>query len=110
MQIKLNFKLGEEETFGKAVFDTRKALAETEKTDELPEKLPSTFLSLADAEKYFSIVLDTEVQIYDDVVLTRSESSLTLALEIPIHKPITFEGVEFTYYLTPEPSLKLEMK
>ncbi|MFY0631566.1 MAG: phytanoyl-CoA dioxygenase [Flavobacteriaceae bacterium] len=113
VQIKVNYKKeGQkegEETFGKVVFDTRKALAEVEKTDTLPEKLLPTFLSLEDAEQYFSIVVDTEVQIYEDIILTRSESSLTLAIEIPIQKPITHKGVDFVYHLTPTPSLKLVM-
>jgi len=107
--IKLNFKVNDEETFGATVFDTRKVLASTKKRNSLPEQFLSTFVSLKNADQYYSIVLDTEVQIYKDFVLTRSESSLTLALEIPIHKPIIDKGVEFTYYLKPQPSLQFKM-
>lgn len=113
VQLKVNFKKEgqkeEEETFGKVVFDTRKILEETEKTEELPERLAPTFLSLEDADQYFSIVVDTEVQIYEDYVLYRRDSSLTLALEIPIHKPITHKGVHFIYQLLPQPNLLMEM-
>jgi len=112
--IKLNFKLEgqkeEDETFGATVFDTREALVSVGKTEKLPKELPSTFVSLKEADPYFSVVLDTEVVIYKGYVLTRSESSLTLALEIPIHKPITHDGVVFTYVFDPQPSLQLKME
>ena len=107
--VKQNFKVGEEEIFSKVVFDTRKALQENEKTTELPEKLAPTFLSLEDVDTYYSIILDTEVEIYKEYVLRRSDSSLTLALEVPIHKPITHKGVNFVYNLLPQPSLQMEM-
>lgn len=110
VRVKLNFKVDDKETFGAVVFDTRKVLAETKKAEELPETLSPTIVSLEDAEQYYSIVLDTEVQIYDNLVLTRSESSLTLALEIPIHKPIVDKGVVFRYHLLPLPALKIEMQ
>lgn len=108
--VKLNFKVDDKETFGATVFDTRKVLASTKKRNSLPEQFPSTFVSLKNADQYYSIVLDTEVKVYKDFTLTRSESSLTLALEIPIHKPIIDKGVEFTYYLKPQPSLQFSMK
>jgi hypothetical protein len=41
--------------------------------------------------------------------LLRSDSSLTLALEITIHKPITHKGVNFVYNLLPQPSLQIKM-
>jgi len=107
--VKQNFKVAEEENFGTVVFDTRKALEENEQTTELPEKLFPTFLSLENADTYDSIVLDTEVEIYKEYVLRRSDSSLTLALEVPIHKPITHKGVNFVYNLMPQPSLQMEM-
>ncbi len=110
VQIKLCFKEGGKETPAGVVFDVRKALSENKKTKELPEKFPSMVVSLADAEQYYSVILDTEVQIYKDQILTRSESSLTLALEIPIEKPVTHKGVEFFYNLKPEPSLQLKMQ
>ncbi len=110
VQIKLNLKVEEgEETFGQVVFDTRQALANTPKTEELPGNLAPTFFSLKNKDPYYSIILDTEVQIYGDYVLYRSESSISLALEIPIHKPITHKGVDFIYQFSPQPTLQMTM-
>ncbi|MEQ6123290.1 phytanoyl-CoA dioxygenase [Pseudotenacibaculum sp. MALMAid0570] len=108
--IKLNFKKGSEEVYESDVFDVRKVLRETEKTKELPQKFAQTSVSLSDAEKYDSVILDTAVFVYKEHFLERCESSLSMALEIPIHKPITHKAVEFIYSLKPEPALQLEMR
>lgn len=109
VQVKLNFKVGEKETFEAVVFDTRKVLSENKKTTDLPDKFPPTYVSLEKADKYYSVVLDTEVKIYEDELLERSESSISLAIEIPIQKPIVHKKVEFTYHLKPQPSLQFKM-
>lgn len=107
--LKLNFKDAQEEVDGGTIFNTREALKVYENAD-LPERFEATDISLINATQYDSVILDTEVQIYKDVKLTRSESSLTLALEIPIEKPLTYESVAFTYHLQPQPSLQYTVR
>ena len=70
VQIKVNYnKDGEEVPFVTA-FDTRKTLAETMKTDQLPEEFNPNVFSLKDAHNYNSIIIDTEVDIYGDYKLS----------------------------------------
>jgi predicted RNA methylase len=111
VQIKVNYKdpNGEEKPFGIA-FDTRKMLKETPKTEELPDKLPTVSLPLKDAANYDSIILDTEVKIYKDCMLTRGESSISLALEVPIQKPVMNQYADFVYTIKPTPGLKIGVR
>ena len=111
VQIKVNYKTeaGEETPFGIA-FDTRKILAETPKTELLPRNLQTVSLSLKDAENYKSLVIDTEVNVYKDYVLTRGESSISLAIEVPIKKPVEHEFVDFIYAIKPTPGLQIGVR
>jgi predicted RNA methylase len=111
VQIKVNYKTeaGEEEPFGVA-FDTREMLAKTPKTELLPRTMETVSFSLKDAEKYKSLVIDTEVSIYKDYMLTRGESSISLALEVPIMKPVKHEFVDFIYTLKPTPGLQIGVR
>lgn len=107
--LKLNFKDQQSEVSGGTIFNTREVL-KVHGNASLPERFEATNISLSEAEQYDSVILDTEVQIYKDVKLTRSESSLTLALEIPIEKPVIHETVAFTYQITPQPSLQYSVR
>jgi predicted RNA methylase len=111
VQIKVNYKTeaGEEHPFGIA-FDTREMLAKTPKTELLPRSLEAVSLSLKDAENYKSLVIDTEVSVYKDYVLTRGESSISLALEVPIKKPVVNEFVDFIYTIKPTPGLQIGVR
>jgi predicted RNA methylase len=111
VQIKVNYKTeaGEETPFGMA-FDTREMLAKTPKTDLLPRNLETVSFSLKDAENYKSLVIDTEVSIYKDYVLTRGESSISLAIEVPIKKPVEHEFVDFVYTIKPTPGLQIGVR
>lgn len=110
VQITVNYKKGEEEVpFGTA-FDTRAVLKETPKTDLLPSKFDTKSLSLKDAPNYDSIVIDTLVTVYKDAALTRGESSISLAIEVPIEKPVIHEYVDFVYELNPTPAFKFGVR
>lgn len=111
VQIKVNYKTeeGEEKPFGIA-FDTREILAKTPKTDLIPRTLEAVSLSLKDAAQYKSLVIDTEVNIYKDYVLTRGESSISLALEVPISKPVQHDFVDFVYTIKPTPGLQIGVR
>ncbi len=110
VQITVNYKKGEEEVPFVTAFDTREVLKETPKTDLLPQSFEIKSFSLKDAPKYDSIVLDTLVTIYKDYKLYRSESSISLALEVPIKKPVEHEFVEFVYQLKPTPAFQIGVK
>ena len=111
VSVKLNFKKAtEEEIFAETIFDTRKVLKENKKTDVIPEQLPAAVVALNEASQYKSIILDTDVQIYKNEKLLRGESSLSLALEMKIEKPIIHKAVIFTYQLQPKIELKLAMQ
>ena len=111
VQIKVNYKTeaGEETPFGIA-FDTREILSKTPKTELLPRTLETVSLSLKDAAKYKSLVIDTEVSVYKDYVLTRGESSISLAIEVPIKKPVEHEFVDFVYTIKPTPGLQIGVR
>lgn len=107
--VKLNFQNDKGEVYGGDVFDVRKTLKETPKTDSMPERFAGIHISLAEADEFDSVILDTAVFIYKEHMLERCEASLSMALQIPIAKPITFKGVDFKYSLKPEPALQMEM-
>lgn len=110
VQIKVNYNLeGNEVPFGVA-FDTRQMLKDTPKTEELPEVFKTNSFSLKDAENYYSIIIDTEVEIYKDYILGREESSISLAIEVPIEKPVIHEYVDFIYRVKPTPGLQFGVR
>jgi len=110
VQITVNYKKGEDETSFATAFDTRAVLKETPKTDLLPSKFDTKSFSLKDAPNHDSIVIDTLVTIYKGTVLTRGESSISLALEVPIEKPVIHEFVDFVYELNPTPAFKFGVR
>ena len=110
VQIKVNYKNDDGEVPFAIAFDTRKKLAETPKTDELPEVLKPNSFSMKDAKDYDSILIDTEVKVYKDMILGREETSISLALEVPIEKPVVHEFVDFTYRIKPTPGLQFGVR
>ena len=93
-----------QETTKKCVFDTRKSLSSlAPNTSTLPQ-FPSKKFELEANCK--SIVLDTEVQIYDTWQLNRGESSLTLPYEISLQNSSNHNNIVFTYHLQPQVELK----
>lgn len=107
VQVKVNYKNDKGELPFAIAFDTREKLKNTPKTNKLPEQLAPSSFSLADAKEYDSLLIDTEVQVYGDIVLRRGESSISLALEVPIQKNITDEFVDFIYRISPTPGLQI---
>lgn len=110
VKVTVNYKQGNLEVPFATAFDTREMLKTTPKTNELPEKFETQSFSLKDAEDYSSIILDTHVKIYKDQELTREESSISLALEVPIEKPVIHEYVDFIYTLKPTPGLQIGVR
>ncbi|WGH74871.1 phytanoyl-CoA dioxygenase [Tenacibaculum tangerinum] len=103
-----NYKVMREDV----IIDVRKELDAYETTNTIPEQLPEKTIDAKaiDIEQYHFFALDTEVHVYNDIWLTRNESSLTLALEMEIEKPFTFNSIVFTYTMKDAIELKFSLK
>jgi len=110
VMITVNYKKGNLEVPFATAFDTREMLKSTPKTDKLPEKFEAQSFPLHDAKDYDSIIIDTIVKVYNRQVLMREESSISLALEVPIEKPVIHEYVDFIYTLNPTPALQFGVR
>ncbi len=71
---------------------------------QLPEKVVD--LKSMNIDHYKSILIETQVHIYNDIWLYRNESSLTLPIEVALEQPFLNSSVVFTYHLEPEIELK----
>ncbi len=91
------------------IFNTRKALASLDKNSD-PVQFPSISLHLEPTIAYKSLLIDTKVNIYKDLQLTRGESSLTLPYEMKLNTPLEFKTILFTYQLQPQVELKCEFQ
>jgi len=56
------------------------------------------------------MIIDTEVHIYDDLMLQRGESSLTIPYEMTLENPAKSEKIIFTYHMEPQVELKCELQ
>ncbi|WP_435263571.1 phytanoyl-CoA dioxygenase [Tenacibaculum sp. nBUS_03] len=91
------------------ILDVRKAISSC-KQHPIPMRLPDKKIDFSslNMNTYKSILLDTQVHVYNDIWLKRSESSLTLPLEITLEQPFKNEAIIFTYQI--EPSIELKCK
>lgn len=74
------------------------------------EPLISKKLIFENAKNYSGIIIDTLVNIYDDINLLRGESSLTLPLEMLFDKPFNYKSIVFTYQIEPTIELKYSLQ
>ncbi|MDX8552507.1 phytanoyl-CoA dioxygenase [Tenacibaculum sp. 1B UA] len=93
------------------VLNVRKAISSNE-TNTIPTQLPDKKIAVnsINIEEYNYLLLDTLVHVYNDIWLTRSESSLTLALEMHIEHPINFGSIVFTYLMDSNIELKYRLE
>ena len=110
VKVDLFFKEKSNEVFETTIFNVKKAIKHAGLNSSLPEQFTDVRVGLSEATKYDRIVLATEVQIYKDFLLLRSESSLTLTLEMEIEKPIVNKAVLFTYHTKPNMELKFKLE
>ncbi|MHA7057188.1 SAM-dependent methyltransferase [Aquimarina sp. M1] len=94
------------EVITKIVFDTRHSVGSLEK--ELPQDFPSETVKLDSTKNNDRIIIDTEVHIYDNLRLTRGESSLTIPFEINLKNSLLHKNISFTYQLKPQVGLIYE--
>jgi hypothetical protein len=83
------------------IFDTRETLQTL--NAPLPDVIPAAQITLKpnDARALSRLIIDTHVDIYDGIALTRGQSSLTLPYEMNIAPDTEFETLEFHYQLKP---------
>ena len=83
------------------IFDTRETLQTL--NAPLPDVIPAAQIALKanDARAPSRLIIDTHVDIYDGIALTRGQSSLTLPYEMNIAPDTEYETLEFHYQLKP---------
>lgn len=84
------------------IFDTREILSDI--STPLPDTIAALTLPLKRGETHnvSRLIIDTHVEIYGDIALTRRESSLTLPYEMHIAPNGNYEALEFHYQLQPK--------
>jgi len=89
------------------IVDVREAVSKYADIPELSQ-LPDQYIDVKslNIHQYTHAVLDTEVLVYNDICLTRNESSLTLSQQLDLEQPFNFKSIVFTYVLEPEIELK----
>lgn len=116
--VEMNFRVSEGELgnatlvekYAGNIFDTRQALQDLPEMKERPIQFPPKEFGFEPTINYKSMILDTEVHVYDDLILKRGESSLTLPFEMTFDPTIKNKEVVFTYFLQPQVELKCDFK
>ncbi|WP_428743661.1 phytanoyl-CoA dioxygenase [Tenacibaculum sp.] len=92
------------------IVDVRKAILSNTAKNSVPSQLSDkeVVIKPLNIEQYNYLVLDTLVHVYEDIWLTKNESSLTIPLEMGIEHPFLFSSIIFTYQM--EPSIELKYK
>ncbi|WP_417799289.1 phytanoyl-CoA dioxygenase [Tenacibaculum sp.] len=93
------------------IIDVRKAIS-LNNTDTVPSQLPDKKIAVnsINIEQYNYLILDTLVHVYDDIWLTRNESSLSIPLEMGIEHPFHFNSIVYTYQMDPSIELKYSLE
>ncbi|WP_431167616.1 phytanoyl-CoA dioxygenase [Tenacibaculum halocynthiae] len=94
------------------ILDVRQVIASHEGKQHTPIQLPDKkidFTSL-NMSAYKSMLLDTQVHVYNDIWLNRNESSLTLPLEMTLEQPFLNNAIIFTYQIEPDIELKCKLE
>lgn len=84
------------------LFDTREILSKA--NIPLPDRLPAVKIPLKPrgSRSVSRLIIDTHVEIYGGIALTRGESSLTLTYEMGIPPDTDYETLAFSYQLQPK--------
>lgn len=90
------------------VFNVREAISNFPISEIIPAQFPDKNIDLTDVnlDKFEMLILDTRVQVYQDIWLERNESSLTIPFESIMEKPNDSKFITFSYHTEPEIELK----
>ncbi len=94
------------------ILNVRQVIASHKGKQHTPIQLPDKkidFTSL-NMNAYKSMLLDTQVHVYDNIWLNRNESSLTLPLEMTLEQPFLNNAIIFTYQIEPDIELKCKLE
>ena len=100
----------QEEIYG-SIMDVKDVLKEY--TDQpLPSRVMNFKVDLKpyNMAQFDRILIDTRVQVLNDIWLHRGHSSLTIPFEIPLEQPFNFRYLNFDYYIDPEIELKCSVE
>ena len=94
------------------IVDVRKAISMSPITNLIPKQLPDKKVAVnsLNIERYNYLILDTLVHVYDNIWLTRNESSLTLPLEMQLEHPFNFSSIVYTYQMDSSIELKCKLE
>ncbi|CAM1342984.1 phytanoyl-CoA dioxygenase [Tenacibaculum aestuarii] len=94
------------------IIDVREAVSLNTISTSTPSQLPDKKIAVSslNIEQYNYMTLDTLVHIYNDIWLTRNESSLTIPLEMGIEHPFLFNSIVYTYQMNPDIELKYSLE
>ncbi len=101
----------EEENYG-SVMNVRDILNQYSSQQHLPSHVMNFRIPLEsyDMTKFDRILIDTKVQVSNDIWLERGLSSLTIPFEIALEQPFDFKYINFDYYIDPEIELKCSVE
>ncbi|MGY5353101.1 phytanoyl-CoA dioxygenase [Wenyingzhuangia sp. IMCC45533] len=88
------------------IFYTRDSIEQF--SNILPPVFPAKEIEFDTKKNYKSVIIDTLVNVYDDIWIKRGESSLTLPYEMIVEQPISFKKIIFNYQIAPSVELKLK--
>ncbi|WBX75047.1 phytanoyl-CoA dioxygenase [Tenacibaculum ovolyticum] len=94
------------------VLNVRESISLHKKEQPIPLQLPDKKIDLSslDMSKYDSMILDTQVHVYNNIWLNRNESSLTLPLKMTLEQPFKNKTILFTYFIEPNIELKCKLE
>lgn len=93
------------------IVNVREAILAYERGTRIPTQLPDkkVVVNSINIKNYNYLLLDTLVHVYNDIWLTRNESSLTLPLEMHIEHPVDFDAIVYTYLMDTNIELKYQL-
>ena len=99
------------ETMVTDVIDAREAV-NAHDGPSIPVQLPDKRVSLGslDMDNQHSLLFDTRVHVYDDIWLDRSESALSLPLELKFDQPVNEKTLVVTYHMGTSIEMKCSME
>ncbi|MFT6501696.1 MAG: putative RNA methylase [Crocinitomicaceae bacterium] len=107
VQLKMKFVCFDKHNFrteisDQIIFDSRKAVEETEKTGRIPDAFEPFKVPVEKNKNINGIILDTEIIVFDSLRISRSESAISMPFEFRLNAPENVKKIVFEYQLVPE--------
>lgn len=92
------------------IIDVRASVSTHKDGTNIPSQLPDKTFDLKLMHNYKGIRIDTDVHIYNDIWLSRGESSLSLPFEMELEQCEANKVIIFTYHMENDIELKYELQ